>query len=478
MNGNETYLLAPSESWRERRSFWTGALRVALLLTLLARAPVTFAETRFPPPEFESGYQMPATQHPAPRGLWLEYVDVFVLAAVLGAATWVVHKKRSRRWVIELTIFTVLYFGFYREGCVCAIGSVQNVALGLCNNGYAVPLGVLAFFALPLVTALFFGRTFCAAACPHGALQDLILLKAVQVPAWLERGLGVIPFVYLGLAVLFAATGSAFIICQYDPFIPIFRLSGSTTALAIGAGFLATGVFVGRPYCRFLCPYGALLKIAASVSKWRVRITPDLCTQCTLCAESCPFGVIRQPAAGPPTSGLLSAARKQFAWLLLALPLLVAAGVLAGGRFGDAVAGVNPDVRIAALHQKRVAGKVLVLTRLEELELARAESAPRELLADAEQARRWFHIGGWLFGGWFGLIVGFKLLGVAGSRQGHDFEPERSACFGCARCFEFCPQEQVRLGAIKLPCDAISDTGLTTRTPTGRAANGETAVKT
>src|SRR6185369_13478072 len=128
--------------------------------------------------------------------------------------------------------------------------------------------------ALPLVTALFFGRTFCAAACPHGALQDLILLKAVQVPAWLERGLGVIPFVYLGLAVLFAATGSAFIICQYDPFIPIFRLSGSTTALAIGAGLLATGVFVGRPYCRFLCPYGALLKIAASVSKWRVRITP------------------------------------------------------------------------------------------------------------------------------------------------------------------------------------------------------------
>ena len=180
---------------------------------------------------------MPATQHPVPRSLGLEYLDVLVLSGVLGVATWVIHKKRSRRWVVGLTAFTLLYFGFYREGCVCAIGSVQNVALGLFQNGYVLPLGVLAFFALPLTTALFFGRTFCAAACPHGALQDLILVKPVKVPAWLERGLGVIPFVYLGLAALFAATGSAFIICQYDPFIPIFRLSGSTSSLAIGVGY-------------------------------------------------------------------------------------------------------------------------------------------------------------------------------------------------------------------------------------------------
>jgi len=113
------------------------------------------------------------------------------------------------------------------------------------------------------------------------------------------------------------------------------------------------------------------------------------------------------------------------------------------------VAGVNPDVRLAALQQKRTAGQTLTLTRLEELELARAENG--ELLAVAEQARKWFHIGGWLLGGWVGLVVGLKLLGVAARRQHHDFEPERSACFGCARCFDFCPQEHVRRGAIRSP---------------------------
>ena len=468
MNGNKPYSL--TERGRKKaavlcRFASPAPWRVALISMLLTLTVPTLAETRFPPPEFEGGYQMPATQHPLPRSLAMEYADVFVLAAALGAATWIVHKKRSRAWIIGLTIFTVLYFGFYREGCVCAIGSVQNVALGLCNNGYALPLGVLAFFALPLVAALFFGRTFCAAACPHGALQDLILVKPVKVPSWLEHGLGVIPFVYLGLATLFAATGSAFIICQYDPFIPIFRLSGSSLSLAIGAGFLITGLFVGRPYCRFLCPYGALLRIASTVSKWRVRITPDICTQCTLCAESCPFGVIRQPAAGGPTSSWLSAGRKRLALLLLALPLLIAAGVLAGGYFGDAVAKVNPDVRLAMLHEERAAGKSFAVTRLEELELTRAESAPNELLAAAERARRRFHIGGWILGGWIGLVVGLKLLALAAPQQHHDFEPDRSTCFGCARCFAFCPQEQVRIGTIKLPSDAMPDTAPGTAVP-------------
>ena len=66
-----------------------------------------------------------------------------------------------------------------------------------------------------------------------------------------------------------------------------------------GAALLLLGVFVGRPYCRFLCPYGALLKLGAIVAKWRVRVTPDYCTQCRLCEASCPFGAMREPEVSP-----------------------------------------------------------------------------------------------------------------------------------------------------------------------------------
>jgi len=163
-----------------------------------------------------------------------------------------------------------------------------------------VPLFVLAFFLLPLVFALFFGRTYCAAVCPHGAIQDLVVVKPVTVPRWLDQSLGVLPYAFLGAGLLFAATGSTFIICRWDPFVPIFRRNGGMTILLAGAAFLLLGMFVGRPYCRFACPYGALLKLASKVSRWRVRITPGLCTQCKLCEKSCPFGAIREPSIAKP----------------------------------------------------------------------------------------------------------------------------------------------------------------------------------
>ena len=140
-----------------------------------------------------------------------------------------------------------------------------------------------------------------------------MLLKPVKVPAWLEQGLSVLPYIYLGAGVLFAATGSAFIICQYDPFVPIFRMSGRSLMVLTGAALLLLGVFVGRPYCRFLCPYGALLKLGAIVAKWRVRVTPDYCTQCRLCEaparsarcasrkrQARPRAVLAQTAGGWP----------------------------------------------------------------------------------------------------------------------------------------------------------------------------------
>ncbi len=428
--------------------------RLALLTLSLGAAA---GELRFLPPDFDSGYKMPLTEYPGARAQGLEYLDVIVLAGCLGLASWLVHRERSRRGIVALSMFSMVYFGFYREGCICAIGSVQNVALALFGSGYALPVGVAAFFAAPLLVALFFGRSFCAAVCPHGALQDLVLVKPLSLPRWLENGLGILPFIYLGAGITFAATGAAFVICRFDPFIPIFRLSGSTGMVLTGAAFLGVGMFIGRPYCRFLCPYGALLRIASALSRWKVRITPDTCTQCRLCTESCPFGVIREPDAGLSRPRDVATARRRVITVLVLLPLIVAAGAGVGWVFGGSAARMHPTVELAETYAQRLSPESIArLNNAQRLALTRAEKQAKVLLPRALDLRERFRTAGLWFGVWSGIVVGIKLVSLGMVRRRADYEPDRTGCYACARCFASCPQERIRLGLTPIPEGVIA----------------------
>ncbi|MEY4385969.1 MAG: hypothetical protein RLY20_1252 [Verrucomicrobiota bacterium] len=422
--------------------------RWPFLLACCLFAITAFAEPRFPPPDFsETQHQLPVATTPAARAVWLAYLDVAVLAASLGLATWFIYKQRSRRGLFWLGLFSIAYFGFWRKGCICSIGSPQNLALGLFDSSYAVPLTVTAFFALPLVVALFAGRSFCAGVCPHGALQDLVLVKPAQVPAWLEHGLGLLPFIFLGAGVWLATTGSIFLFCQYDPFVPLFRLGGRSAMVLTGVAFLVLGTVVGRPYCRFACPYGALLKMAATVAKWRVRVTPDICTQCKLCEHACPFGAMREPEQGTPPPGQLALERRRLAGFVILLPVLMLTGAWLGGLLGGPAARLNPHV---ALAEDYLAVKDQAPTQVAntpaELALSRARLDPQSLVTKAAQIKRQIVIGGWIFGAWVGLVIGGKLISLSVRRTRTDFEPDRGGCFSCARCFESCPQEFVRRG--------------------------------
>ena len=113
-----------------------------------------------------------------------------------------------------------------------------------------------------------------------------------------------IPYIYLGLAVLMAATGLSFIICQLDPFVGFFRLNAHFEMLVFGGLLLALGMFVARPYCRFICPYGVLLGWLSRFSKFHVTITPTDCIQCRLCEDSCPFDAILKPEPAQKACGV------------------------------------------------------------------------------------------------------------------------------------------------------------------------------
>lgn len=426
---------------RRLRRLIVGALFCLYLLPVALHAAATVE--RFPPPEFEPGtYTMPGVTTPPPRAHVMEYVDMALLFLALSLSTWAVHKKRSRQWVFWITASSLLYFGFVRKGCVCPIGSIQDVTLALFHPGYAVPFSVLVFFLLPLLFTLFVGRTFCAAVCPLGAAQDMMVWKPVKLPVWIEHTLGLVPYLYLGAAVLFAATGTAFIICEWDPFVSFFRLSGSFKMLAIGAGFLLVGLFIGRPYCRFFCPYGALLSLLSRVSKRKVELTPDDCIKCQICDVACPFGAIAEPTEAappkpPPGSG-------RFAMLVLVALLLVGAGVWVGRSLAVPLSMMNRTVALAERIAVEDAGGISEPDNASKAFRNTGRSFA-DLKADALRVREQFRFGGLLLGGFIGLVIGVKLISLSFD-EGHDvYEPDRASCLACARCYSYCPKELVRV---------------------------------
>ncbi len=418
----------------------------AALFFLLPLLGLSQVPERFPKPDFQTEYTRPDLLTPTPRSTALEYIDVGVLVAALSLATYFAHKQRSRRNIFLLMVFSLAYFGFYRKGCVCSIGAVQNVSLALFNPAYTIPVFVIVFFVLPLGLALFYGRTFCAAVCPLGGIQDAVVLKPTHVPEWLDSVLGVLPYIYLGLAVLLATTGAGFVICQYDPFIGFFRFGADFNMVIFGMSILLLGTVVARPYCRYLCPYGVLLNWMSRQSKRHVKITPDECNNCRLCEESCPFGAIKKPdEAAPPANG--EGDVKKLALILVLLPVVVFSSGWVGSRLDIPLSRLHSTVFLAEEILLENSGQRTEMTN--ETKAFRASGKPtEELFTEASTIQHKFKVGGWILGGFIGLVLCLKLVSLFLRRKQLEYDVDKGTCLSCGRCFAYCPYEQVRLGII------------------------------
>ena len=423
---------------------------VALLMLFCCTA---LGQERFPPPDFESGHTLPETETPQPKTMQHEYIAIGLLFVTLSISAYLSLKNRNRKLIFLLMILSMLYFGFFRKGCICPIGSIGNVALSAFSNDYAMPIIALAFFLLPLIFTLFFGRVFCSAVCPLGAIQDLFLLKPLSVPRWLESSLRVLAYLYLGLAVLFAATGTSFIICRYDPFIAVFRLGGNLNIVILGTCLLLIGMFIGRPYCRFLCPYSVILRQFSRISRRKVSITPDDCIKCKLCEDACPFGAIDKPMQPWPEGSYIKD-KKLLTMLIVLTPVII---FISGWLLSSALAPLSrshPTVNLAQRIYLEENNTFTDTTDASDAFRATGKTIST-LYSNATLVKEQFSFGGWYVGAFVGFIIAAKLICSTIRWHRTEYLANQAGCLACGRCFKYCPRERKRLN--KKPQGNIND---------------------
>ncbi|KAA6339652.1 4Fe-4S binding protein [termite gut metagenome] len=398
------------------------------------------AQSRFPKPDFESGYQYPFFSYQVPKETVWVALDLVLLVLLMSIVAWAVIKQRKRKPVFWVSIISVAYFGFFRTGCVCSIGAIQNVALALVDSSYAIPLVVVLFFVLPILFTLLFGRVFCAGVCPFGALQELVNIRNYRLPRSLTAVLGILPWLYLIFAILFAVTRSSFIICRFDPFVGIFRLGGDMGMITIGALLLIVAVFTGRPFCRFLCPYGALLSLFSRVSIWKMKMTP-ICINCELCHRACPLDAIRPPYENKVKENRVQGVKRIIMYMVF-LPLMVVIDAFLLQQMSGSLSRVNKNVHLydMVVQYEQTPDEVQPL----EVEVFYAQGGTlEELTGRAEKIFAEFKIASTIAGVLIGLIIGCTLIGLSLKRTRKTYEIDDTACVNCGRCFSYCPQRHI-----------------------------------
>ena len=159
---------------------------------------------------------------------------------------------------------------------------------------------LLAFLSI----AFLFRKAFCSWLCPVGTLSEYlwragrrIFGRNFRLPGWLDIPLRGLKYVLLGFFVWAVAGMSAEAIGSFmhTPYgliaavkmLNFFRFLGVTGLTVIGLLVVAS-LFVENFWCRYLCPYGALLGLVSLPGPLRIRRNPESCIDCAKCARACP----------------------------------------------------------------------------------------------------------------------------------------------------------------------------------------------
>ncbi len=159
---------------------------------------------------------------------------------------------------------------------------------------------LLAFVAISFL----FRKAFCSWLCPIGAISEYLWRaggkmfgRNFQIWRWFDIPLRGLKYLLLGffawaVSSMSANAIAAFMRSDYGliadlKMLNFFRTLGETGAIVLVVLVIAS-LFIQNFWCRYLCPYGALLGLTSLLSPLRIRRDPAACIDCAKCAKACP----------------------------------------------------------------------------------------------------------------------------------------------------------------------------------------------
>jgi polyferredoxin len=176
-------------------------------------------------------------------------------------------------------------------------------------NGRVPDVHPAAMFLLVAFVAIafLFRKAFCSWLCPVGSISEYLwrlgrrlFRRNFGLPLWLDVPMRGLKYLLLAFFVWAVTSMSASEIAGFmrSPYgliadvkmLNFFRFLGGTGLIVI-ATLVAASVLVQNFWCRYLCPYGALLGLVALPGPLRIRRDPGACIDCAKCAKACPSGL-------------------------------------------------------------------------------------------------------------------------------------------------------------------------------------------
>jgi len=155
-----------------------------------------------------------------------------------------------------------------------------------------------------LAASWMFRKSFCGWLCPVGTVSEYlgrlgrkVFGRTFHLPRGLDIGLRSLKYILLGLFVYAVAAMSVPAIHDFleSPYgvvddvkmLNFFR-NLTMTGVIVMAILLAGSMAIQNFWCRYFCPYGALMGLAALASPLRIRRDANLCIDCAKCTKACP----------------------------------------------------------------------------------------------------------------------------------------------------------------------------------------------